>query len=145
MGFFEKVKEFATKAKCATGFHAGKFVHVADAPQCHVEKTCPDCYEHLTEKRHSYGDPEYLESWKCEKTRVCNHCAEKSVKVVHERYEVIEIDDYCNVKERCVRCRDTKLGKKEHQWYESGRTDHGIEETCSRCRETKSRAKTSFK
>jgi hypothetical protein len=145
MGFFDKVKELAVKAKCATGFHAGKFVRVPDAPECHYEKTCPDCYEHLNDFRHAYGPSEYVESWTCKQISVCKHCEEKKEKVVHEHYEKVEVDDYCNVKERCIRCRDERVAKKEHSWYESGRDDHAFHETCSRCRETRTRAKTSFK
>lgn len=145
MGFFDKVKELAIKAKCATGFHAGTFVRVSGAPECHYEKVCPDCYEHLEQKQHSYGDSVYLNHGSCMKTSLCVHCDAIKEKVVHEAYRNLGVDDYCNVKEECVRCHDVKVKKKEHLWSEDRRDEHSIHESCRRCHEKRSRSKTSFR
>ena len=45
MGFFDKVKSVAMKAKCGAGIHGGDYHNVEGKPKCYFEKTCPDCKE----------------------------------------------------------------------------------------------------
>ncbi|MBF4558930.1 MULTISPECIES: hypothetical protein [Pseudomonas] len=144
MGFFDKIKELALKAKCATGFHAGNFVKVANGPACHFEKTCPDCYEHVTKKEHRYGNGVYTEFSSCEKSWACEYCDHVKKKIEHEGYRDAGMDDNCRVKEECTRCRHTKVEKENHSWHEASRTEDTIVLWCVRCKKEKTRPKNSF-
>lgn len=144
MGFFDKVKSMAMKAKCATGFHAGSFTSIHGEPKCRLEKTCPDCFEHVTKTSHKYGDWEnYKRHGSCTKERHCVYCDEVDTKVIHEGYVRKGLDDYCTVIEECSRCGDRKKGKEEHMWHKNpGKyEDDHIVETCVRCHKERTRAK----
>lgn len=43
MGFWDSIKNAAIKAKCGVGIHGGVFKTPDGKPECHLEKTCPDC------------------------------------------------------------------------------------------------------
>jgi hypothetical protein len=146
MGFFDKVKAAAIKAKCATGFHAGEYAAIEGKPECHFEKTCPDCNKYLTLFKHQfYAEPEYEKAGSCIKAVKCEFCDHIHRETDHVEYTVVGQDDYCRTKERCVRCSHEKVGDAKHSWV---RLYDGENETviymCSRCDKKESRKKTKF-
>lgn len=105
MGLFDKIKNIATKVKCATGFHAGTFTHIDGKPECFFEKTCPDCNKYVTKKNHKYsGWEDYKNPRSCFKEHHCIHCDHKDTKEFHQGYIKKGHDDYCTIIEECRRC-----------------------------------------
>lgn len=131
MGFFDKVKELAIKAKCMAGFHGGEFTHITGKPECHLGKICPDCKEHITSFKHSFTDWEYLSSDKCEMRCECILCSEQEFKTKHE-YREDRIDSSCRVIEKCQRCDHEYIGSTRHTWEFSSYKGQ-VYRTCKRC------------
>lgn len=133
MGFFDKVKELALKAKCGVGLHGGDYSRVANGPACLYEKTCPDCHEHITKYQHEYGEAKYKNHHTCTKVRHCKHCNHEHSEIEHEGYADMGIDDFCKVKEKCIRCGHSQVKREEHVWTEEHRTDTHKTLRCVRC------------
>ena len=117
MGFWDKVKSVASSAKCLTGWHGGEYAPIPGKPECHVEKTCPDCHEHVTSVKHKYGDWEYIKFGECRAFHECVYCGEQETSVRHQ-YEKKGKDASCREIERCTNCGDEKLGRAKHNWVE---------------------------
>lgn len=119
MGFLDALMDVAKKAKCATGFHGGKFEHIPGAPGCSFEKDCPDCFEYITEQRHKYPEinsVDYDSYDSCEKTAVCEYCENQLTRVQHD-FVSRGTNGHCEGVEKCSRCGEEKLsGKLFHQW-----------------------------
>jgi len=118
MGFWDKVKSVANSAKCMTGWHAGEYTSISGKPECHMEKTCPDCNEYVTKKKHKYSNWKYTNnsySQPCDSIRDCIHCDLQESKVIHE-YEKNGKDSNCRIIEKCKRCGDKKTGSASHNW-----------------------------
>lgn len=118
MGFWDKVKSIASSAKCMTGWHAGEYSHIAGKPECHLEKTCPDCNEYVTKKKHKFTEWRYTNnsfSEPCDSVRTCVHCEDQETKIIHQ-YEKNGKDSSCRVVEKCKRCGHEQLGSVSHNW-----------------------------
>jgi len=115
MGFWDKVKSVALSAKCMTGWHAGTYTHIEGKPECYLEKTCPDCNEYVTTKKHKFSEWEYLGYGKCDSRHECIHCGYTEDKVRHD-YEEQGKDGNCKIIEVCTRCGDRELGRAKHNW-----------------------------
>lgn len=118
MGFWDKVKSVANSAKCMTGWHAGEYSHISGKPECHLEKTCPDCNEYVTKKKHKFSDWKYTNnssSKPCDSIRDCIHCDIQETKEIHQ-HEKNGKDSNCRVIEKCKRCGDEQLGSESHNW-----------------------------
>lgn len=145
MGLFDKIKNLATKAKCAAGFHSGTYTHIKGEPECHIEMTCSDCGKHITKKDHKYTDWEdYKEYLSCFKERHCIHCNHKQKKEFHEGYAEVDQDDYCTMIEECKRCGHRKKGREAHIWVKipGSYDDEYVRYSCARCNKEERRAKT---
>ncbi|MFJ4445598.1 hypothetical protein ACIPZ8_26380 [Pseudomonas sp. NPDC089422] len=134
MGFFDKVKELALKAKCGVGIHGGEYSKVSNGPACLYEKTCPDCFDHLTKHMHEYGEFSYRNHHNCTMSRHCVHCDHEDLKEKHQGFTDAGMDDFCRVKEKCIRCDFTKVKKESHSWIEVSRTDTDKTMSCIRCK-----------
>ena len=136
MGFFDKVKELALKAKCGVGIHGGEYSKVSSGPACLYEKTCPDCFDHLTKHKHEYDEFSYRNHHNCTMSRHCVHCGHEDLKEKHQGFTDAGMDDFCRVKEKCIRCDFTKVKKESHSWTEVSRTDTDKTMSCIRCKKT---------
>lgn len=135
MSFFNKIKELAVKAKCATGFHSGEFTPIVGKPECNLGKTCPDCNEYIKEIQHKYHPwDDYKQSKSCIKERKCKHCEYINKKTIHEGYQQKKIDDRCNVIMSCVRCGDLRKDGKSHSWHKHSGS---LGTSCVRCDQKK--------
>ncbi|UZM95241.1 MULTISPECIES: hypothetical protein [Pseudomonas putida group] len=139
MGFFDKVKELALKAKCGVGIHGGDYTKASGGPACLYEKTCPDCFDHLTKHKHEYGDFSYKNHHTCTMIRHCVHCAHEDNKVKHEGFAEMGMDDFCKIKEKCIRCGFSQVKKESHTWTEVSRTDTHKRMECFRCNASETR------
>ena len=82
MGFFDKVKSVAMKAKCGAGIHGGDYHNVEGKPKCYFEKTCPDCKEIIKKNEHKFGKATYIKENSCKQEKTCivqlsAHCVAK--------------------------------------------------------------------
>jgi hypothetical protein len=128
MGLWDNVKNIAVSVKCITGWHAGEYTPIADKPECHVSKTCPDCNKYLTAVNHKFGEWKFLDI-KCDAQRECIYCFDYESKIIHN-YE--EIKDFrCRVSKVCIRCGDEQIGSIEHKWV---LIDKGKRRICKDCR-----------
>lgn len=134
MGFFDKVKALAIKAKCGVGFHAGDFVRAKGGPECKYEKNCPDCGEYVTKHEHAYGEPSYRNHHTCMMVKVCRHCAHENSFEKHEGYVDMGKDDVCKIKEKCIRCGHTQVKREDHTWYEVSRNETHKTLECLNCK-----------
>lgn len=144
---FDTVKGAAIKAKCTTGFHAGKFEPIDGMPNCNIGKTCPDCGKYVKEIKHNFGKEKYVNLYTCEVSKSCIHCEESVTREQHEGFQVIAVDDYCRPKEQCKRCRQERIGKPKHSWTKSplsSPTENTVEWYCTTCNAREMRDKTSF-
>lgn len=147
MGWLDKVKEVATKAKCATGFHAGDFTQVAGKPKCHLEKTCPDCNKHIEHFAHEIINSEqYDQPSSCVITSKCKHCEFTRSKEVHESFYTVGKDSYCRIKERCSRCGHTRIGREDHTWVKmtGNYSDETEKYSCASCNKEEIRKKVRY-
>lgn len=118
MGFWDKVKKAAISAKCLTGWHGGRYTPIAGKPQCNVEKTCPDCNEHITDIKHKFNDWQFVRttsSHRCDSFRNCIHCGAEEIKRIHT-FEERGKDSDCRVIEKCSNCFEERKGRTEHKW-----------------------------
>lgn len=145
-GMLNSVKNAAVKAKCASGYHAGKFEPITGMPKCELEKTCPDCDKYVTKTNHSFGEEEYVDPNICEMKKTCIHCGEASTREVHEEFKEIDKDDYCRPKEECTRCGSQRVGEPKHDWfkYAHNSTETTVEYSCLRCKKSEMRDKIVF-
>lgn len=139
MGFFDKVKELALKAKCGVGIHGGDYTKSKKGPACLFEKTCPDCLERITKSKHEYGEFAYKNHHTCTMIRHCVHCNHENSKEKHEGFADMGMDDFCKIKEKCIRCGYSQVKKESHSWFEESRTETHSKRVCTRCRKTESR------
>ena len=143
MGFWDSLKTAATKAKCAVGIHAGEFKHISGKPQCHVEKTCPDCDKYISDKMHKFSNLEYEAPGSCVQKASCIHCNEEVRRTVHEGFERIGYgkDGSCRVTEQCVRCSFARKGEEHHSWNrpptQYGNSSYTVQ--CHDCGKTETR------
>lgn len=144
MGFFDKVKDLALKAKCGVGIHGGSYSQAVNGHACLFEKTCPDCGGHITKHEHAYDEAQYKNHHTCTKVKYCRHCNHEHSYLEHERFESMGVDDFCKVKEKCIRCGSTQVKKEEHVWAELRRTDTQKTMQCVRCNKTETRQLTSY-
>jgi hypothetical protein len=115
MGLWDMIKSAAVSAKCATGLHAGTFNKISGEPDCHLEKTCPDCNKYLTQIQHKFSKWVYLRDNSCDATRKCCHCEIIENSIVHEWRTTKE---RCQITKHCHRCGSKELGRVEHgTWY----------------------------
>lgn len=133
MGFFDKIKELALKAKCGVGMHAGDYAKAVNGPACLLEKTCPDCFEHVTKHKHEHGEFSYKNHHTCTMIRNCVHCNHEDSKVKHEDFVDMGRDDFCKVQEKCTRCGFTQVKKEDHYMTEVSRNDTHKTLSCIRC------------
>lgn len=119
MGFFDTLKKVALSAKCLTGWHGGNYNSIKGKPQCHLEKTCPDCKEYITKIDHKYGGWKYLNYDNCEAEKECIYCREIKREIVHN-YKERGKDSNCRIIEICEHCQDEKLGSTKHNWIRLG-------------------------
>lgn len=143
MGFFDKIKSAAKKAKCKTGFHAGVFSTPEGSPACYFEKTCPDCSKLVTKFKHSYP-----KSWEeapydhssgvgCTRIQKCDHCNEIEKRVVHESYRKLGVNGRCEKIIACRRCGHEKKDGYEHNFVREGSDENGnIIMKCLKCNHT---------
>lgn len=144
MSFFNTLKNMASKAKCATGFHSGKFTQINGEPECFYEKTCPDCDKYLTKKTHKYSNwNDYKKPRNCFKDRECIYCDHTETKEFHAGYRQKGKDDYCTIIEECGRCGHTKKGREEHMWVKmpGNYEDEHVRFSCASCNKEKMRRK----
>jgi glutaredoxin-related protein len=137
MGFWDSVKSVALSVKCFTGWHEGEYEHIKGKPKCFLGKTCPDCNQFITKEEHEYDGWEYVGYSKCDAVRKCIHCKHQQREIRHEyRKEGKESD--CRVIEVCIRCRDKKIGRAEHNWVTIPFTDKDLKiqgkRTCRDCK-----------
>lgn len=142
MGFFDTLKCLATKAKCLTGFHAGSFKPIEGKPECHVEKTCPDCGEYITSYQHRFADWLYVYMDFCDQERVCNLCGTREQRKEHH-YQVVGIDDRSYEQLQCNRCNERQQGHEKHSWGGWSKQGDKAIRICSRCGAGESRNLTS--
>ena len=118
MGFWDKVKSVAVSAKCIAGWHAGEYTHIQGKPECHTEKTCPDCEKYVTKQIHKFTDWKFTNNSMnnpCDSIRNCIHCNHQEQMIRHQ-YEKNGKDSNCRIIEKCKRCGDEKLGSESHNW-----------------------------
>ena len=142
MGVWDSIKKVAAKAKCGIGFHGGTFATPEGMPQCHLEKICPDCGEHIVEKRHAYAldwnnapfDPQT--PTKCTRHQNCIHCGEIQQKEVHEAYR--KERKGCELLLVCTRCGDVESEGYEHEYEKLGiNAKCQVVSKCRNCGDTK--------
>jgi hypothetical protein len=138
MGFFDKVKELALKAKCGVGMHAGEYSLATIGPACLLEKTCPDCFEYLTKNSHSYGEDSYKDDHSCIRVRYCKHCNHEDSKTQHAGFSAIGRDDFCKVQEECNRCGFLQAKKEDHNMVEVSRSETHKTMECANCNKRES-------
>lgn len=144
MGFWDSIKNAAIKAKCGVGIHGGNY-KLIDGETCKYSKLCPDCNRTIQKEQHKYGEENYKYDFKCTTVKKCIDCGAEQEGERHERFVEIAVDDYCNVKERCVRCFTERVHGKRHNWYLSGSSDTYRHYKCSVCGEEKEERKASFR
>ncbi|EKN4209740.1 hypothetical protein ACOZ7A_002314 [Yersinia enterocolitica] len=144
MGLWDNIKNAALKAKCAVGVHGGSY-QLNDGESCKYSKLCPDCSSVIQTEKHLLGNEEYKFEHQCVTIRKCSRCDLEKEGEKHEEYVEIAVDDYCNVKERCVRCYAERIHGKKHSWWprDSTETHHLYE--CSVCGAKKEERKTNFR
>ena len=145
MGLWDSIKKVATKAKCGIGFHGGTFRTPDGKPKCHLEKTCPDCMELITERKHAYEHDwknapfDYSSQIKCTRAQGCIHCGEIQKKEVHEEYRKLGVNARCQVVKACTRCGHEKTEGHEHSFIRDGVEDGKIVMRCTNCGTTEKR------
>lgn len=77
MSFFQSVKKIAITEKCKIGWHAGEYTNIEDQPECHLEKTCPDCSKHITKISHKYNKWRYIKALDSTQVRACTYCGKE--------------------------------------------------------------------
>lgn len=143
MGFFDKVKSVAMKAKCGAGIHGGDYHNVEGKPKCYFEKTCPDCKEIIKKNEHKFGKATYIKEDSCKQEKTCMHCGHIEKLVKHAEYKQIGVDDRCNVKEQCIRCGDKRVHGTKHSWEKNPTNYNSNTDTfwCIKCGKEETRAK----
>lgn len=145
MGLWDSIKKVAIKAKCGIGFHGGVFRTPDGKPACHLEKTCPDCMELITERRHEYEHDwnsapfDYSSQIKCTRAQGCIHCGEVQKKEVHEEYRKLGVNARCQIVKACTRCGHEKTEGYEHSFIRDGIEDGKIVMKCTNCGTTEKR------
>jgi hypothetical protein len=145
MGIWDSIKNVGIKAKCGLGFHSGTNKNIAGKPECYFEKYCPDCGKTIRSFMH-----EYLLKWdnapfenanSCSRVQKCRYCQEEARQTVHVEYEEDGKNDRCQYIERCVRCRDTKIGAERHLWHRLPSPDDGalVRMQCYACKKIERR------
>lgn len=139
MGLWDAVKRVALSTKCATGFHSGEWSPIAGEPECHLEKTCPDCDKYLTKIEHNFDSWQFLKEKSCDSIRSCIYCNEKQNSVRHYSWVTEKID--CKIYRECERCKTREFVKTEHgPWYAGIAHPDGMQDfTCSGCGITEER------
>lgn len=146
MGLWDSIKSAATKAKCGMGFHGGDLRNPEGMPRCHLEKTCPDCGELVSEKRHAYPlewkDAPYDHSSqiRCNRIQECTHCGDIAKKEIHAEYRELGKNANCQIILECKKCGKEKAGNVSHMFTRVGKTDSGkIILECVHCNERETR------
>lgn len=144
MGLWDSIKSAALKAKCAVGIHGGSY-KLIENETCKYSKICPDCHETIKTEKHQLGKAEYKFDYKCVTVKKCIKCGLEQEGEKHEEYENVDVDDFCNVKQRCRRCGSERTHGKEHSWSSAGSTDtHHLFE-CIKCGAKSEEKKVNFK
>lgn len=141
MGFWDSIKSAALKAKCTVGIHGGNY-KLIEGETCKYSKICPDCYETIKTEKHQLGKAEYKFDYKCLTVKKCIKCGQEHEGEKHEEYENVDVDDFCNVKQRC---RSERIHGKEHSWTSDGSTDTHHLFRCMKCGAKSEEKKVNFK
>lgn len=107
------IKKAAVSTKCLAGVHGGEFKPAVGKPACNMEKTCPDCRQHLEKINHTFGEVQYEKDNSCKVIAVCVYCQKESRKedLHHEWYTDTSRDATYRF---CLRC-----GLENHQSSDS--------------------------
>lgn len=107
------IKKAAVSTKCLAGVHGGEFKPAVGKPACNMEKTCPDCRQHLEKINHTFGEVQYEKDNSCKVIAVCVYCQKESRKedLHHEWYTDTSRDATYRF---CLRC-----GLEDHQSSDS--------------------------
>ncbi|MBS6058452.1 hypothetical protein [Mixta calida] len=144
MGLWDSIKNAALKAKCTIGIHGGSY-KVIEGETCKYSKVCPDCHETIKTEKHQFGNAEYKFEYKCVTVKKCLKCGIEQEGEKHEQYVDIDVDDYCNVKQRCMRCHSERVHGKQHSWFSDGSTDTHHLYKCLKCGASSEKRKVNFK
>jgi len=135
MGFWDVVKSVAISAKCSTGWHAGNWSRIPGEPECSFGKTCPDCHNYVTTKKHAFGDWRKIDYSTCNSVRECDHCGSTEEKIIHD-FQNNGKDASCRLITKCRHCGVQETGREDHEWVKL--FDHevkvGGQRKCKRCR-----------
>ncbi|WP_312347386.1 hypothetical protein [Leclercia sp.] len=141
MGFWDSIKSAALKAKCTVGIHGGNY-KLIEGETCKYSKICPDCHETIKTEKHQLGKAEYKFDYKCLTVKKCIKCGQEHEGEKHEEYENVDVDDFCNVMQRC---RSERIHGKEHSWTSDGSTDTHHLFRCMKCGAKSEEKKVNFK
>lgn len=144
MGLWDSIKNAALKAKCSVGIHGGVY-KIIEGETCKYSKVCPDCNETQKTEKHRLGKAEYKFEYKCIMVKKCLTCGAEQEAEKHEEYVDVDIDDFCNVKQRCVRCNSERIHGKKHTWSSNGSTATHNLMICQKCGAKSEEKKVNFK
>lgn len=144
MGLWNSIKSAALKAKCTIGIHGGDY-RLIDGETCKYSKICPDCNQIIKTERHQHGETEYKFEYKCVTVKKCVKCGMEQEGEKHEGYVDVDVDDYCNVKQRCTRCNLERIHGKQHTWFFDGSNETHHLFKCSKCGAKSEEKKVNFK
>lgn len=145
MGFWDSIKNAAIKAKCGVGIHGGVFKTPDGKPECHLEKTCPDCNTIIEKKEHKYNFEwdeapfDIYSKLRCTRIQSCIFCGEVAKKEVHGEYKKLGVNASCQVVMACTNCGHEKTDGYEHVFLREGVEDGKIIMKCVNCGFTEKR------
>lgn len=135
MNFLAKIKNITISAKCLSGWHSGSYLRMKNKPQCHLEKTCPDCGKYIAKKDHAFTRWKHVNELTCNAERECIHCNHIETKMMHGYERVGKNPVNCKVIRHCVRCNDKQIGQAEHNWFQRSVEERqsGVKKVCKDC------------